>query len=138
MTVEIAMLFWASVLGLAQVGLQSLSFKKQAGNAYTIGARDEPLPPAGLAGRMERALRNFLETFPIFAAVILAVYATERTNQWSEIGAQIYFWGRLAYIPAYASGLPWIRTIIWQIATIGIVLCMVPLFDRALITVLME
>ncbi|MBX3493061.1 MAG: MAPEG family protein [Parvibaculum sp.] len=138
MTVEIAMLFWASVLGLAQVGLQSLSFKRQAGNAYTVGARDEPLPPTGLAGRMERALRNFLETFPIFAAVILAVYATERTNQWSEIGAQIYFWGRLAYIPAYAAGLPWVRTFIWQIATVGIVLCMVPLFDRALITVLME
>ena len=138
MTVEIAMLFWASVLGIVQVGLQSLSFKKQAGNAYTVGPRDEPLPPAGFAGRMERALRNFLETFPIFAAVILAVYATERTNQWSEIGAQIYFWGRLAYIPAYASGLPWIRTFIWQIATIGIVLCMVPLFDRALLTVLME
>ncbi|MBX3488967.1 MAPEG family protein [Parvibaculum sp.] len=138
MTVEIAMLFWASVLGLVQVGLQSLSFKRQAGNAYTVGARDEPLPPTGLAGRMERALRNFLETFPIFAAVILAVYATERTNQWSEIGAQIYFWGRLAYIPAYAAGLPWVRTFIWQIATVGIVLCMVPLFDRALITVLME
>ncbi|MCW5727164.1 MAPEG family protein [Parvibaculum sp.] len=138
MTVEIAMLFWASVLGLVQVGLQSLAFKRQAGNAYTVGARDEPLPPTGLAGRMERALRNFLETFPIFAAVILAVYATERTNQWSEIGAQIYFWGRLAYIPAYAAGLPWVRTFIWQIATVGIVLCMVPLFDRALITVLME
>lgn len=138
MTVEIAMLFWASVLGLVQVGLQSLAFKKQAGNAYTVGARDEPLPAAGLAGRMERALRNFLETFPIFAAVILAVYATERSNQWSEIGAQVYFWGRLAYVPAYAAGLPWVRTFIWQIATIGIVLCMVPLFDRALLTVLME
>ncbi|MDP2123271.1 MAG: MAPEG family protein [Parvibaculum sp.] len=138
MTVEIAMLFWAAVLGLVQVGLQSLSFKKQVGNAYTVGARDEPLPPTGLAGRMERALRNFLETFPIFAAVILAVYATERSNQWSEIGAQIYFWARLAYVPAYAAGLPWVRTFIWQIATIGIVLCMVPLFDRALLTVLME
>ncbi|MFN3627710.1 MAG: MAPEG family protein, partial [Parvibaculum sp.] len=73
-----------------------------------------------------------------FAAVVLAVYATERSSQWSEIGAQVYFWGRLAYLPAYAAGLPWIRTFIWQIATIGIVLCMVPLFDKALLTVLME
>lgn len=138
MTVEIAMLFWAAVLGLVQVGLQSLSFKRQAGNAYTVGARDETVPATGIAGRMERALRNFLETFPIFAAVVLAVYATERSNIWSEIGAQVYFWARLAYVPAYAAGLPWIRTIIWQVATVGIVLCMVPLFDRALLTVLME
>ncbi|MEW6091210.1 MAPEG family protein [Parvibaculum sp.] len=138
MTVEIAMLFWASVLGLVQVGAQSFAFKAQVGNAYTVGARDEYRPATGLAGRMERALRNFLETFPIFAAVVLAVYATERSSQWSEIGAQVYFWGRLAYLPAYAAGLPWIRTFIWQIATIGIVLCMVPLFDKALLTVLME
>lgn len=138
MTVEIAMLFWAAVLGLVQVGAQSFAYTAQEGNAYTVSARDEHRPASGLAGRMERALRNFLETFPIFAAVILAVYATERSNQWSEIGAQVYFWGRLAYLPAYAVGLPWIRTFIWQIATIGIVLCMVPLFDRALLTVLME
>lgn len=138
MTVEIAMLFWAAVLGLVQVGAQSFAFKAQVGNAYTVGARDEYRPATGLAGRMERALRNFLETFPIFAAVVLAVYATERSNQWSEIGAQVYFWARLAYLPAYAAGLPWVRTFIWQIATIGIVLCMVPLFDTALLTVLME
>jgi uncharacterized MAPEG superfamily protein len=103
-----------------------------------VGARDEHRPAKGLAGRMERALRNYLETFPIFAAVILAVYATERTDMWSEIGAQVYFWARLAYLPAYAVGLPWVRTVIWQIATIGIVLCMVPLFDTALLVVLME
>lgn len=138
MTVEIAMLFWAAVLGLVQVGLQSFSFKWQTGNAYTVGARDEARPSTGLAGRMERALRNFLETFPIFAAVVLAVHATERASGWSEVGAQIYFWARLAYVPAYAAGLPWVRTFIWQIAAIGIVLCMVPLFDPALLTVLME
>ena len=138
MTVEIAMLFWAAVLGLVQVGPQSFAYKAQEGNSYTVGARDEHRPATGLAGRMERALRNFLETFPIFAAVVLAVYATERSNQWSEIGAQVYFWARLAYLLAYAVGLPWIRTFIWQFATIGIVLCMVPLFDRALRTVLME
>lgn len=138
MTVEIAMLFWAAVLGLVQVGAQSFALKAQEGNAYTVGARDEHRPATGLAGRMERALRNYLETFPIFAAVILAVYATERTDMWSEIGAQVYFWARLAYLPAYAMGLPWVRTVIWQIATIGIVLCMVPLFDTALLVVLME
>ena len=138
MTVEIAMLFWAAVLGLVQVGAQSFALKAQEGNAYTVGARDEHRPATGLAGRLERALRNYLETFPIFAAVVLAVYATERTDMWSEIGAQVYFWGRLAYLPAYAAGLPWVRTFIWQIATAGIVLCMVPLFDTALLAMLME
>jgi uncharacterized MAPEG superfamily protein len=137
MTIEIAMLFWASVLGLVQVCVFGLAYVRQEGLSAT-GMLDEPRPAIGFAGRMERALRNFLETFPIFAAVVLAVYATERTNIWSEIGAQIYFWARLGYLPAYAAGLLWVRTLIWLIALSGIVLCMVPLFDKALLMVLME
>lgn len=137
MTIEIAMLFWASVLGIAQVCLYGLAYVRQEGLGAT-GMVDEPRPARGFAGRMERALRNFLETFPIFAAVVLAVYATERTSFWSEIGTQIYFWARLGYLPAYAAGLMWLRTLIWLIALSGIVLCMVPLFDKALLMVLME
>lgn len=137
MTVEITMLFWASVLGLVQVGAYGIAYVRQEGLQAT-GMQDAPRPAMGFAGRMERALRNFLETFPIFAAVVLAVSMTERTNFWSEIGAQIYFWARLGYLPAYAAGLLWVRTLIWLIATVGIALCMVPLFDRALIMVLME
>lgn len=137
MTIEIAMLFWASVLGLVQVCVFDLAYVRQEGLGAT-GMFDEPRPAVGFAGRMERALRNFLETFPIFAAVVLAVYATERTNFWSEIGTQIYFWARLGYLPAYAAGLMWVRTLIWLIALSGIVLCMVPLFDKALLMVLME
>ena len=137
MTVEIAMLFWATVLGIAQVCLYGLAYVRQEGLGAT-GMVDEPRPATGFAGRMERALRNFLETFPIFAAVVLAVYATERTSFWSEIGTQIYFWARLGYLPAYAAGLMWLRTLIWLIALSGIVLCMVPLFDKALLMVLME
>lgn len=132
MSTELTMLFWSAVLGLIQVGLQSLSFKAQAGNAYTVGARDAAIAPTGLAGRFERALRNFLETFPIFAAAVLTVEITATTNAWSVAGAQLYFWARLAYVPAYASGLPWVRTFIWQIATIGIVLVMAPLGQKLL------
>jgi len=132
MSTELTMLFLSAVLGLVQVGLQSFSFKAQAGNAYTIGPRDVAIAPSGLAGRFERALRNFLETFPIFAAAVLMLEITTSGNTWSEAGAQLYFWGRVAYVPAYASGLPWVRTFIWQIATVGIVLVMVPLAQRLL------
>ncbi len=120
MSTELTMLFWSALLGLVQIGLQSLSLKTQAGNAYTIGARDEPQAAGGVAGRLERALRNYLETFPIFAALVLIAEITGAHGRWSEWGCQLYFWGRVAYVPAYASGLPWIRTFVWQAATIGI------------------
>jgi uncharacterized MAPEG superfamily protein len=36
-------------------------------------------------------------------------------------GAQLYFWGRLAYVPLYAIGAPLARSVAWNVATIGII-----------------
>jgi uncharacterized MAPEG superfamily protein len=127
MSIDLWMLFGAVVLGLVHLGAASMTFKAQVGNAYTVGARDEGLQPARIAGRLERAQRNFGETFPLFAAVVLALHVLGKANGWSALGAELYLGGRIAYLPAYASGLPWVRTICWQFATIGLVIALVQL-----------
>ena len=127
MSIDLWMLFGAVILGLVHVGAASMAFKAQVGNAYTVGARDEGKQPERIAGRFERAQRNFGETFPLFVAVVLALHVTGKANGLSALGAELYLGGRIAYLPAYVSGLPWIRTIIWQIATIGLVLALVQL-----------
>jgi len=123
--VEIAALVAACFIGLVHVGTQSLSFHGQVGHRYAAGARDDEPMPTGVAGRLWRAQRNFGETFPLFAAAALAVVLTEKSGALSAIGCGLYVGGRALYLPAYASGLPWVRTAIWQIATIGIVLVLV-------------
>ena len=128
MTAELWLLAAAILIGLAHVGAQSLAFKSQAGNAYTVGARDDAIAASGVAGRLERALRNFGETFPLFAAAVLIVHAAGLAGDLSRIGAFMYVGGRAAYLPLYASGLPWVRTAAWQVATIGIVLVLAQLF----------
>ena len=63
------------------------------------------MPSQGVAARMERAYRNFLETFPLFAAGGVggarsrAIATTCRSG-----GAGIYVIGRIVYIPLYAGG----------------------------------
>ena len=131
MTTDLWMLFGAVILGLVHIGAQSMAFKAQVGNRYTVGARDEGLQPQHMAGRLERAQRNFGETFPLFAAVILAVHVSGKADAWSALGAQLYLVGRIAYLPAYASGLPWVRTVCWQVATVGLVIAMVALARSA-------
>jgi len=74
---------------------------------------------------LDRALRNFLETFPLFAAVVLAAHLTDVHNELTEWGARLYFWGRLAYVPLYAAGVLLIRSLVWNVATIGILLIVV-------------
>ena len=91
-------------------------------------ARDEKAEPLqGVAGRLERALRNFLETFPLFAAAVLAAQLTGTHGALAEWGARLYFWGRLAYVPLYAAGVPLIRSLVWNIPTLGIGLIVIAL-----------
>jgi uncharacterized MAPEG superfamily protein len=41
------------------------------------------------------------------------------TDPYVELGARIFFWGRLAYIPIYMAGIPVARTGAWAIAVVG-------------------
>ena len=67
MTFELRILALSVVLGLVQIVLASHAASLQRGYLWTAGSRDEAVPPlTGIAGRLERALRNFIETFPLF------------------------------------------------------------------------
>ncbi|HEV7368703.1 MAPEG family protein [Arenibaculum sp.] len=122
------MLALGVVLGLVHIILSAHTVSRQRGYRWAASARDEPVPPLqGVAGRFERALRNFLETFPLFAAAILIAHAADRQGWMTAWGAQLYFWGRVAYLFAYASGIPVVRSLVWNVATAGIVLVLAAL-----------
>ena len=127
MSVEMGCLYAAMVLALVHLTAASFSFKAQVGNRYTVGPRDEDLHPTGLAGRLDRAQRNFLETFPVFVAAVLMAHLLDRSGVMSAVGALTYIGGRTLFLPLYAWGVPWLRTIAWNIATLGLVLVMVQL-----------
>jgi uncharacterized MAPEG superfamily protein len=131
MSVESWCLFGAMVLGLVHLTAASFSFKGQVGNAYTVGARDEDLRPKGVAGRLDRAQRNFLETFAIFVAAVLMLEQMQHTGSWLSVyGAMLYLGGRALFLPLYALGVPWIRTFSWNIATLGLAMVMVAIVWR--------
>ncbi|MNT19087.1 MAPEG family protein [compost metagenome] len=75
-----------------------------------------------LTGRLQRAQANFMETFPFFAAAVLAVVLTQRQDGLTALAAQLYFWARVVYLPLYAAGVPYIRSLVWLASLIGIVL----------------
>ena len=122
------MLALAVVLGLVQIVAASHSASLQRGYRWTASPRDESTPPLrGVAGRLDRALRNFLETFPLFVAVVLAAHVSETHNALTEWGARLYLWGRVAYVPLYVAGIPLVRSLVWNVATVGIMLFVVAL-----------
>jgi uncharacterized MAPEG superfamily protein len=122
MRVELQMLVLSTALGLGQIVLSSHAASIRYGYRWAASARDQAMPPlSGVAARLERAFRNFMETFPLFAAAVLITSVIDRHSWMTAWGAQLYFWGRLAYVPLYAIGVPLVRSMAWNVATIGIV-----------------
>jgi uncharacterized MAPEG superfamily protein len=122
-SVEMQMLWWSIVLGLVQLVLSVLPSAQVRGFVWASGPRDEPGAPLGkIGGRLERAFRNFLETFVFFVAAVLMVEVLGRHSSNSALGAQIFFWARVAYVPAYAAGIPFLRTLLWSASVVGIVM----------------
>jgi uncharacterized MAPEG superfamily protein len=129
MTIELKMLAWSIVLGLVQVLLAGGLGTQQRGLKWNAGNRDgEPKPLTGVAARAGRASQNFLETFGFFAAAALAVVLAHRNNEHTALGAQIYFWARVAYWPIYAIGIPYLRTAVWIVAFWGFLQVLEALF----------
>jgi uncharacterized MAPEG superfamily protein len=128
MTIELRMLALSVVLGLVQIFIAASYSSTQRGLEWNTGPRDQPMPPlTGLGGRLDRALHNFLETFPLFAAAVLIAHVANRHSALTIWGAQLYFWGRLIYVPLYAFGVSFVRTAVWAITTLGIVLILLAL-----------
>ncbi|WP_333830621.1 MAPEG family protein [Pararhodobacter sp.] len=112
-------------LVLVHVGAQSMLLKASVGNDWTLGSRDHPALPGPLAGRAERALRNLLETAPAFLALMLAWQWSGREVPVATLGASLYLGGRAAYLPAYLSGLRYLRTPFWLVASLGLALMLI-------------
>ncbi len=129
MSVEMTMLSLAIVLGLFQLLIAARAGNSQRGLKWNVGARDEPPPPVSkVAARLERAFRNFMETFPFFAAAVLICAAIGRHNWATMLGAEAYVAARVVYVLLYAAGVPGVRTLIWLVATLAIILMLVAIF----------
>jgi len=114
------------LLGFVQIIVSSHAASLQRGYRWTASARDAVVPPlTGIAGRLERALRNFCETFPLFLAAVWVATSSGHCEGATEIGCRMYFWARVAYVPLYALGVPVVRSLVWNVATIGIAVILV-------------
>jgi uncharacterized MAPEG superfamily protein len=129
MSIEIRMLLWSIVLGLLQLVIATVLATKDQGLPYNLSPRDLPPPPVStLAARMLRAFHNFRETFVYFAAAVIVLTMLGRASPISALGAQLYFWARVVYVPVYAAGIPVLRTGVWTVSIVGIVMVLVACF----------
>ena len=123
MRIELIGLVASVALGFVHIVLASHSASLQRGYRWSASARDEAVPPlSGVAGRLSRASANYLETFPYFGLLALAVYVTGASSSVSAWGIDLYIFGRTLYLLLYAFGVFLLRSLMWNVATLGIVM----------------
>jgi len=120
MTLELKLLVWSAVLALVQMLVALLAAIVQVGLMALVGNRENLPAFAGWAGRAQRAHRNMLESLTIFGALVLVAQVAGKSNAVTALGAQLFFWGRLAYAPVYVIGIPWLRTGLWAASFVGL------------------
>ena len=127
MSLELICLGWASVLGIVHILVAGNARTKEFGAKWNMSARDDTKPPLSpFTDRLFRAQSNFFETFPLFASAVLIVMVSQSASVYSYWGALIYLIARVIYFPLYAFGVPVIRTLVWLISMIGLLLVLMP------------
>jgi len=127
--IEIVLLAATLILAIVNLFWAANARTKQYGVEWNMGARDEALPPLQpLPGRLLRAQANLMETLPLFAAAVLAATVVGRLGALTAWGAHLYFFGRLVYLPLYAAGIPRIRTLVWMVSLLGLLLVIAGIF----------
>jgi len=127
MTLPMSLLLWSVLLGLLQCLASGLAVSAARGLDFSASARDDQAPITGIPGRVIRAFANFRETFPLFAALALASAVLHRSGGLVTTGAELYVIGRLIYWPLYVAGIPWVRSVVWLVASFGLVLMLIGL-----------
>lgn len=118
---ELLVLLAGTALGLVHIGLQSMAMTKQRGLQFNMSPRDDTQPLTGLAGRLDRASTNYRETFAFFAVVVLVGAITQRFSATTSAAALTWLVARLVYLPLYAFGVPGVRSLVWIVSVVSIV-----------------
>ncbi len=128
MTPALTLLVWTLVLAFIQILLFDFARTGQYGLKWNTSPRDGEMPPLNpVANRLKRAQDNLFETLPLFIAAVLVAHLAGRETANVVLGAQIYFWGRVVYVPLYAFGVPQIRSLVWLVSTAGLIMVVLPL-----------
>jgi uncharacterized MAPEG superfamily protein len=122
MTVEFKLLVWSLGLTFVQMLVAVVGTIYCLGLPKAAGNRDRLPELPGWAGRARRAHFNMIENMVLFAPLIIIADIAGRDNAMTELGAELFFGARLAHAVIYVAGIPYLRTLAWAVAVVGLVL----------------
>lgn len=112
-----AVVTWLTLLAASMLRARAWTLP---GLKLAFGNRDDLPEPTPLAGRAERTARNTQENFLLFAVIALVAHAIDAENSQVALGAELFFWSRVVFIPVYYAGITYVRTAVWFVSIVGL------------------
>ncbi len=128
MSPDLKYLLYSTILTFVQVLIAGTFANHAVGLPTMAGNREGLAEMPGIAGRAKRAHLNMIENMVVFASLVLIAAAAGKANANTALGAMIFFWARLVYAFVYLFGVPWLRTVVWLVSVVGMVIIAVQLF----------
>ena len=122
MTAELMYLVWSVALTFIIMLIAVSGATLQVGLPKLAGNREAVPELTGWPGRAARAHRNMLESLVLFAALVLVAQAANVHNATTLLGAELFFWGRVAHAVIYIAGIAWARTAAWAVSVAGLIM----------------
>jgi uncharacterized MAPEG superfamily protein len=122
MTIELTMLAYSVGLLFALIIIQAVAGIKAQGLMPLANSRDDLPPPGVFQARAKRCVDNHREGLTLFAPLILIAALAQVSNPATVLGAQLFFFGRVAHAGIYLAGLPMVRPLAWAVGIAGTVM----------------
>jgi uncharacterized MAPEG superfamily protein len=119
MTIELQMLAWSTALLIVLILIQALAGIQGQGLLQQMGPRDDQPAPKKHHARMLRVVDNHREGLIMFAPLVLIAALAQISNQWTVLGAQLFFYSRVVHALLYIAGVPMVRPLAWTVGVIG-------------------
>lgn len=97
------------------------------GLAWAFGNRDTSLEVRPWTARAIRAHQNLTENLGLFAILVLVAHVTGKANATTALGAELFFYGRIAHIVLYTAGATYLRTAAFFVGVAGEIMILLQL-----------
>jgi uncharacterized MAPEG superfamily protein len=108
--------------------IQASAATRAQGVKPMAGNRDDLPPPKTFQARTVRVVQNHMEAMALFTPLVLIAALQGVSSEMTTLGARLFFYGRVAHAVTYLVGVPFVRTLVWLVSVIGIVLIFLSLF----------
>lgn len=131
MPVELTMLAYSVALLFVIILIQANAGVTAQGLMPMANNRDDLPAPSVFQARMKRVVDNHREGLILFAPLALIAAQQGISTSTSMLGAQLFFYSRVAHAVLYILGVPMIRPLAWAVGIVGTVMVFLAIFNIA-------